>query len=103
MRKFLSSVFVVIFSSLVFANNDGLGIVSDEDFRKVGVSQENIEKASGELNEKVNEMLNMLTLSTGMSKEAILDNFVKELPDFIDALKKDNIDLFNDYVKKPKE
>ena len=52
------------------------------------VTKENIEKASGELNEKVNEMLNMLTLSTGMS---------------IDALKKDNIDLFNDYVKKPKE
>ena len=67
------------------------------------VTKENIEKASGELNEKVNEMLNMLTLSTGMSKEAILDNFVKELPDFIDALKKDNIDLFNCYVKKPKE
>lgn len=67
------------------------------------VTKENIEKASGELNEKVNEMLNMLTLSTGMSKKAILDNFVKELPDFIDALKKDNIDLFNDYVKKPKE
>ena len=63
------------------------------------VTKENIEKASGELN----EMLNMLTLSTGMSKEAILDNFVKELPDFIDALKKDNIDLFNGYVKKPKE
>ena len=67
------------------------------------VTKENIEKASGELNEKVKKMLNMLTLSTGMSKEAILDNFVKELPDFIDALKKDNIDLFNDYVKKPKE
>lgn len=67
------------------------------------VTKENMEKASGELNEKVNEMLNMLTLSTGMSKEAILDNFVKELPDFIDALKKDNIDLFNGYVKKPKE
>ena len=67
------------------------------------VTKENIEKASGELNEKVNEMLNLLTLTTGMSKEAILDNFVKELPDFIDTLKKDNIDLFNDYVKKPKE
>lgn len=48
-------------------------------------------------------MLNLLTLTTGMSKEAILDNFVKELPDFIDTLKKDNINLFSDYVKKPKE
>ena len=67
------------------------------------VTKENIEKASEELNEKVNEMLNIITLSTGMSKEAILDNFVKELPDFIDTLKKDNIDLFNDYVKKPKK
>ena len=67
------------------------------------VTKENIEKASGELNEKVNEMLNLLTLTTGMSKEAILDNFVKELPDFIDTLKKDNINLFSDYVKKPKE
>lgn len=67
------------------------------------VTKENIEKASGELNEKVNEMLNLLTLTTGMSKEAILDNFVKELPDFIDTLKKDNINLLSDYVKKPKE
>lgn len=67
------------------------------------VTKENIEKASGELNEKVNEMLNLLTLTTGMSKEAILDNFVKELPDFIDTLKKDNINLFSDYVKKTKE
>ena len=67
------------------------------------VTKENIEKASGELNEKVNEMLNLLTLTTGMSKEAILDNFVKELPDFIDKLKKDNINLFSDYVKKTKE
>ena len=67
------------------------------------VTKENIEKASGELNEKVNEMLNLLTLTTGMSKEAILDNFVKVLPDFIDTLKKDNINLFSDYVKKPKE
>ena len=67
------------------------------------VTKENIEKASGELNEKVNEMLNLLTLTTGMSKEAILDNFVKELPNFIDTLKKDNINLFSDYVKKPKE
>lgn len=67
------------------------------------MSQKKYRKSKWRINEKVNEMLNMLTLSTGMSKEAILDNFVKELPDFIDALKKDNIDLFNGYVKKPKE
>lgn len=67
------------------------------------VTKENIEKASEELNEKVNEMLNILTITTGMSKEAILDNFVKELPDFIDILKKDNVDIFSDFVKKPKE
>ena len=50
------------------------------------VTKENIEKASEELNEKVNEMLNIITISTGMSKEAILDNFVKELHDFIDII-----------------
>ena len=37
-----------------------------------------------------------------MSKEAILDNFVKELPDFIDTLKKIISTYLVNYVKKPK-
>ena len=37
-----------------------------------------------------------------MSKEALLDNFTKELPEFIEAMKKDNIDLFSDLIEKKK-
>ena len=40
MRKFLSGLFIIMaFSSLALADNSRLGIVSDEDFKKVGVSQ----------------------------------------------------------------
>lgn len=61
MRKFLSSLFILAISSLAFANNDGLGIVSDEDFKKVGVSQENIDKAKGMVG-KVSTNYKMLLL-----------------------------------------
>lgn len=61
MRKFLSSLFIVAVSSLALANNDGLGIVSDEDFKKVGVSQENIDKAKGMVG-KVSTSYKMLLL-----------------------------------------
>lgn len=79
MRKFLSSVFVVIFSSLVFANNDGLGIVSDEDFKKVGVSQENIEKAKGMVG-KVSKNYKMLLLEK-KQLELEVNKFVLEGPE----------------------
>jgi len=79
MRKFLSSVFVVIFSSLVFANNDGLGIVSDEDFRKVGVSQENIEKAKGMVG-KVSTNYKMLLLEK-KQLELEVNKYVLEGPE----------------------
>lgn len=61
MRKFLSSLFILAISSLALANNDGLGIVSDEDFKKVGVSQENIDKAKGMVG-KVSTSYKMLLL-----------------------------------------
>lgn len=61
MRKFLSSLFIVAISSLALANNEGLGIVSDEDFKKVGVSQENIDKAKGMVG-KVSTSYKMLLL-----------------------------------------
>ena len=46
---------------MALANNDGLGIVSDEDFKKVGVSQENIDKAKGMVG-KVSTSYKMLLL-----------------------------------------
>lgn len=62
MRKFLSGLFVMMaFSSLALADNSGLGIVSDEDFKKVGVSQENINKAKGMVG-KVSTNYKMLLL-----------------------------------------
>lgn len=65
------------------------------------VTKEDIEKATDIINEKVNEMMNLLTVATGMSKEALLDSFTKELPDFVEALKKDKIDIFEDIVNTP--
>ena len=56
------------------------------------VTKEDIRKATETMNEKVNEMMKILTATTGMSKEALLDNFTKELPEFIEAMKKDNIE-----------
>ena len=62
------------------------------------ITKEDIEKAADIMSEKINEMMNMLTATTGMSKEALLDNFAKELPDFVEALKKDKINIFEDIV-----
>ena len=63
------------------------------------VTEEDIKKATDIMNEKINEMMNLLTTTTGMSKEAILNEFTKELPEFMEALKKDEIDIFEDLIK----
>ena len=44
MRKLFYYIVVLVCSSVVYAS-EGLGIISDEDFKKVGVSKENIENA----------------------------------------------------------
>lgn len=44
MRKLFYYIVILACSSVVYAS-EGLGIISDEDFKKVGVSQENIENA----------------------------------------------------------
>lgn len=45
MRKGLILTLLTFFYTLSFSNNDGLGIVSAEDFLRVGVSKENVKKA----------------------------------------------------------
>ena len=45
MKKGLILILLTCFYTLSFSNNDGLGIVSAEDFLRVGVSKENIERA----------------------------------------------------------
>ncbi len=67
------------------------------------ITKEDIQKVNDVMNEKVNEMMNMLTVTTGMSKETILDNFVKELPEFLELMKKDKIDIFADIIKTTEE
>lgn len=67
------------------------------------ITEKDIIKATETMNEKVNEMIQILTATTGMSKEALLDSFAKEMPDFIEAMKKDKIDLFSDLTDSEKE
>lgn len=60
MKRIFSFVAMLLFSSLVLAS-EGLGIVADEDFIKVGVAPENIEKAKSMVN-KVSTDYKMLIL-----------------------------------------
>lgn len=63
------------------------------------ITQEDIEKAEIIMNQKVNEVMEQLTTITGMSRETILNEFLKEAPTFVENLKSDNIDIF----KNPEE
>ena len=53
------------------------------------VTQEDIEKAADLMNEKINETIELLSATTGMSKEAMIEQFTQELPSFIEELKKE--------------
>ena len=44
-----------------------------------------------------NETMNLLPITTGMSKEAMIERFVKDLPDLMEESKKDKIDLFTTF------
>ncbi len=41
--------------------------------------------------------MNLLPITTGMSKEAMIERFVKDLPDLMEESKKDKIDLFTTF------
>ena len=43
------------------------------------------------------ETMNLLPITTGMSKEAMIERFVKDLPDLMEESKKDKIDLFTTF------
>lgn len=59
------------------------------------VTQEDIEKAGEIMNEKIGEVMELLTATTGMSKEAILDQFMKEAPAFVESLKSGNFNILD--------
>ena len=66
------------------------------------VTQEDIEKAADLMNEKINETIELLSATTGMSKEAMIEQFTQELPSFIEELKKEKINLFPEIKKDEK-
>ncbi|WP_294704365.1 hypothetical protein [uncultured Fusobacterium sp.] len=78
MRKIFSCAVMLLFSSLIFAS-EGLGIVSDEDFLKVGVTPENIEKAKLMVN-RVSTNYKMLVLEK-KQLELEVNKYVLEGPE----------------------
>ena len=58
------------------------------------VTKEDIAKAGEIMNEKIAEVMNLLIATTGMSKEAILDEFMKEAPAFIEKMHSGDKDIF---------
>lgn len=57
------------------------------------VTKEDIAKAGEIMNEKIAEMMNVLTATTGMSKEALLNEFMNTAPTFIEKLKNGEKDI----------
>lgn len=64
------------------------------------VTKEDIKKASEVMNEKINETMNLLSATTGMSREAMIAQFMQDLPALMEELKNDKIDLFRDLNDK---
>lgn len=87
MRKIFSCAIMILCSSLLLAS-EGLGIVLDEDFLKVGVSPENVEKAKSMVN-RVSTNYKMLILEK-KQLELEVNKYVLEGPEAnlekIDAL-----------------
>lgn len=78
MRKIFSCAIMILCSSLLLAS-EGLGIVLDEDFLKVGVSPENVEKAKSMVN-RVSTNYKMLILEK-KQLELEVNKYVLEGPE----------------------
>lgn len=78
MRKVIYLFTTLLFSTVIFAS-EGLGIVSDEDFLKVGVAPENIEKAKLMVN-RVSTNYKMLVLEK-KQLELEVNKYVLENPE----------------------
>ena len=57
------------------------------------ISKEDIIKAGEIMNTQIAEVLNVLMMSTGMSKEALADEVIKDLPALLDKLKNGDTDF----------
>ena len=65
------------------------------------VRKEDLEQAGEIANKKIAETIDLLSNTTGMSKEAILDEFMKEVPKYIDRIKNGEEDILG--INSPKE
>ena len=57
------------------------------------IKKENIVKACETMNEQINQLLKVLTVTTGMSPEALLAEFQKDVPDIIEQWKNGEVDF----------
>lgn len=57
------------------------------------VKKEDIIKAGEMINQRLNEFMGALTIATGMSKEMLLDELMKEAPAMLQSMKNGNQDL----------
>lgn len=89
MRKVFVSFLVLTISSILSAS--GIGIVQDEEFRKVGVTQENIDKAK-----KVIEEASIQYKIKNLDKKALEIQINKYM---LEGTEK-NIDKLNELVEK---
>ena len=59
------------------------------------VTKEDLEKAGKKINEIIGTTLEILTAQTGMSKEAILEKFIQEVPEIVENIKEGKTEYFN--------
>ena len=98
LRKILSPPTVAKLGKNEIVNSDVIAKICDFLDCQPGdimenISKEDITEASKMMNQKIVEVMNMLTQTTGMSKEAILDEFMREAPTFIEQLKNGDTDI----------
>ena len=69
------------------------------------VKREEIIKAGQELNQKLNDLFDMISIATGKSPDELLDDFNKEAPIFLEKLKKGNRDFvgLQEFIDKTKD
>lgn len=91
MKKILLCLFLII-SIFAFSDENGLGIIEDNDLRAVGVKEENIKKAKTLMNEVASsyklKVLEIKQLELQINKYVLdgPENFLKEIDEIFDKI-----------------
>ena len=66
------------------------------------ISKEDIIKTGQEMNDKLSQLMDIITTTTGMSPEALFEEFMKEAPTMIENIKNGNRDFIGlqDFIDK---